>query len=110
MISKIRKIIREADPEVQEEWKWMGTPTWEHAGILLIANAHKDKVKLTFQRGADLLDPSKLFNAGFGGSQWRAIDLFEKDGINARALKSLVQEAVAYNLARRKKVKSRARK
>jgi hypothetical protein len=84
-----------------------------HIGICQNTSHHKwtqRQGRIDLQRGGDLLDPCKLFNAGFEGSQWRAIDLFEKDEINARTLKSLVQETIAYNLARQKKVKSRARK
>jgi hypothetical protein len=75
----------------------MGSPVWSHGGIIAVGNAHKDKVKLTFSRGARLPDPDKLFNAGLGGNAWRAIDLFEGDKVNERALKNLVRAAVAYN-------------
>ncbi len=97
--ASIRKSILEADREIIEEWKWMGSPVWSHDGIIVIAvaNAHKGKVKLTFAHGASLPDPDKLFNAGLGGNAWRAIDLFEGDKINARALKNLVRAAVDYN-------------
>src|SRR5882762_3134798 len=71
----IRKSILEADREIIEEWKWMGSPVWSHDGIIAVANAHKDKVKLTFAHGASLPDPDKLFNAGLGGNAWRAIDV-----------------------------------
>ena len=93
----VRKTILEADREIIEEWKWMGSPVWSRDGMIAVGNAHKDKVKLTFSHGAHLPDPDKLFNAGLGGNQWRAIDLFEDDKINARALKSLVRAAVEYN-------------
>jgi hypothetical protein len=95
--ASIRKSILEADPEVIEEWKWMGSPVWSHDGIIVVGNAHKDKVKLTFSHGASLPDPGKLFNAGLQGNTWRAIDLFEGDKINERALKNLVRAAVDYN-------------
>jgi len=95
--ASIRKTILEADREIIEEWKWMGSPVWSHDGIIAVANAHKDKVKLTFSHGASLPDPDKLFNAGLGGNQWRAIDFFEGDKINERALKNLVRAAVEYN-------------
>jgi hypothetical protein len=75
----------------------MGSPVWSRDGIIAVGNAHKDKVKLTFSHGASLPDPDKLFNAGLGGNQWRAIDFFEGDKVNERALKSLVRAAVAYN-------------
>jgi hypothetical protein len=93
----IRRIIHEADPEVVEEWKWMGTPVWSHDGIVCNANAFKDKVKLTFSQGASLADPDKLFNNGLTGKQWRAIDVYKDDRINERSLKVLVQDAVGYN-------------
>ena len=96
-LASIRKIIIEADREIIEEWKWMGSPVWCHDGIIAVANAHKGKVKLTFSHGAILPDPDKLFNASLEGNTWRAIDLFEGDKINKRALKTLVRAAVAYN-------------
>jgi len=96
-LASIRKIIIEADREIIEEWKWMGSPVWCHDGIIAVANAHKGKVKLTFSHGAILPDPDKLFNASLEGNAWRAIDLFEGDKINKRALKTLVRAAVAYN-------------
>jgi hypothetical protein len=96
-LAEIRKLIREADPEVVEEWKWMGTPVWSHEGMYALANAHKHKVKLTFFHGADLPDPRKLFNAGLEGNKWRAIDFREGDKIDSAALKALLREAVAYN-------------
>ncbi len=96
-LAGIRKIILAADPEIIEEWKWMGSPVWSHDGIIAVGNAHKDKVKLTFAHGASLPDPDKLFNAGLQGNAWRAIDLFEGDKINDPALKNLVLAAVDYN-------------
>jgi hypothetical protein len=96
-LASIRKIIREADREIIEEWKWMGSPVWSHDGIIAVGNAHKDKVKLTFSHGASLPDPDKLFNAGLGGKAWRAIDLFEGNKINEPALRNLVRAAVDYN-------------
>ena len=106
-LSSIRKSILDADPEIIEEWKWMGSPVWSHDGIIAVGNAHKDKVKLTFSDGASLPDPDKLFNAGLGGNAWRAIDLFEGDKINERALKNLVRAAVDYNQIKLKR-KARA--
>src|SRR5258707_13538014 len=103
--ARIRKCILEADPEIIEEWKWMGSPVWSHDGMIAVGNAHKDKVKLTFSHGARLPDPDKLFNAGLGGNAWRAIDVFEGDKINERALKNLVRAAVDYN---QMKLKSKA--
>jgi hypothetical protein len=95
--ASIRKSILEADREIIEEWKWMGSPVWSHDGMIAVGNAHKDKVKLTFAHGASLSDPDKLFNAGLRGNAWRAIDVFEGDRINERALKNLVRAAVDYN-------------
>jgi len=95
--ASISKSIFEADREIIEESKWMGSPVWSHDGIIAVANAHKDKVKLTFSHGASLPDPDKLFNAGLEGNAWRAIDFFEGDKINERALKNLVRAAVDYN-------------
>ena len=96
-LASIRASILEADREIIEEWKWMGSPVWSRDGIIAVGNAHKDKVKLTFSHGADLPDPDKLFNAGLGGNQWRAIDIFEGDKINERALRNVVRAAVDYN-------------
>ena len=93
----VRKTILEADPEIIEEWKWMGSPVWSRDGIIAVANAHIGKVKLTFDHGASLPDPDKLFNAGLEGNQRRAIDFFEGDRINEPALKNLVRSAVAFN-------------
>jgi hypothetical protein len=96
-LASVRKCILEADREIIEEWKWMGSPVWSREGMIAVANAHKDKVKITFAHGAGLPDPDRLFNAGLGGNAWRAIDLFEGDKINVRALKNLVRAAVEYN-------------
>jgi hypothetical protein len=95
--TRIRKIIREADPDIVEEWKWMGSPVWSHDGIVCVANAFKDKVKLTFYNGASLPDPGKLFNNGLAGKKWRTIDFYRDDKINGKALAALVQSAVNYN-------------
>src|ERR1700723_3354888 len=96
-LASVRKNILAADPQIIEEWKWMGSPVWSRDGMIAVGNAHKDKVKLTFSNGARLPDPDKLFNAGLGGNAWRAIDLFEGDKINGHALKNLVRAAVDYN-------------
>jgi hypothetical protein len=101
--ASLRKSILEADREVVEDWKWRGTPVWSHDGMIAVANAHKGKVKVTFYHGAKLPDPDKLFNAGLDGKAWRAIDLFEGDRIDERALKNLVRAAVAYNQSTLKK-------
>jgi len=102
-LASVRKSILAADRKIIEEWKWMGSPVWSCDGIIAVGNAHKDKVKLTFSHGASLPDPDKLFNAGFGGKVWRAIDFFEDDKINERALKNLVRAAVDYNQIKLKK-------
>jgi hypothetical protein len=96
-LATLRKTILEADPEIIEEWKWMGSPVWSRDGMIAVANAHKDKVKVTFSNGAILPDPDKLFNAGLDGNRWRAIDLFDGDKINAPALKNLVRAAIDFN-------------
>jgi len=96
-LASVRKTILGADREIIEEWKWMGSPVWSRDGIIAVGIAHKEKVKLTFSHGASLPDPDKLFNAGFGGKVWRAIDFPEGDKINERALKNLVRAAVDYN-------------
>jgi hypothetical protein len=102
-LAGVRKSILEADREIVEEWKWMGSPAWSRDGMIAVANAHKDKVKVTFSHGAQLPDPDRLFNAGLGGHQWRAIDLVEGDRINERALKNLVRAAIEYNQSTLKK-------
>lgn len=96
-LAEIRALIHEADPAVVEDWKWMGTPVWSNNGMYVLANPHKDKVKLQFFHGAKLADPKKLFNTGFAGNTWRAIDFFEGDAIDAPALKALLREAIDYN-------------
>jgi hypothetical protein len=98
----VRKTILAADPEIIEEWKWMGSPVWSRNGIIAVANAHKDKVKLTFAYGASLPDPDKLFNAGLEGNARRAIDFLEGDKVNAAALKNLVRAAIAHNQTKKK--------
>jgi len=109
-LASIRKNILEADREIVEEWKWMGSPVWSHDGMIAVGNAHKDKVKLTFSHGASLPDPDKLFNAGLEGNARRAIDFLEGDKVNDRALKNLVSAAIDHNQLRLKKraVKSKA--
>ncbi len=106
----MRKSILEADREIVEEWKWMGSPVWSRDGMIAVANAHKGKVKLTFAYGAHLPDPDKLFNAGLEGNARRAIDFFEGDKINERGLKNLVRAAIDYNQSKsKKKAPARAR-
>jgi hypothetical protein len=101
-MAEIRRIIRETVPDVTEEWKWMGTPTWSHNGILCICNAFKDMVKVTFINGAKLEDVDGVFNAELGGNKWRAIKLFQGDTVNASGLKKLLLAAVAFNAAKGK--------
>jgi hypothetical protein len=101
--ASIRKSILAADREIIEEWKWMGSPVWSRDGMIAVANAHKKWVKLTFAHGASLPDPDKLFNAGLEGNMRRAIDFFEGDKINERALKDLVRAAIDYNQIKLKK-------
>lgn len=105
LLENLRKTILAADPEIIEEWKWMGSPTWSCDGIIAVGNAHKDKVKLTFSQGAGLPDPDKLFNNGFGGGVWRAIDFAEGDKIDAPALKALVRSAIEFNQIKKLKKK-----
>jgi len=100
-LAEIRRLVHEVDREVVEEWKWMGTPVWSHEGMYALANAHKDKVKLTFFHGARLSDPRKLFNAGLSGNKWRAIDWREGDPLDAAGLRALLREAVAFNTEHR---------
>jgi hypothetical protein len=99
----VRKAILEADGEIIEEWKWMGSPVWSRDGMIAVANAHKGNVKLTFAHGAKLADPDKLFNAGLEGNLRRAIDFREGDKVDAPALKKLVRAAIGYNQGNLKK-------
>jgi hypothetical protein len=96
-LARIRELIKQADPEVVEEWKWRGVPTWYHAGMICTGETYKDKVKMTFAKGASLDDPSGLFNSSLDGNVRRAIDFHEGDEIDAEALKALIQAAVALN-------------
>ena len=107
-LASVRKAILEADKEIVEEWKWMGSPVWSRDGIIAVGNAHKGKVKLTFMYGAKLKDPDKLFNAGLEGNERRAIDFLEGDKVNVRALKDLVRAAIGYNQAERLKKSKKA--
>jgi hypothetical protein len=106
--ASVRKAILAADPEIIEEWKWMGSPVWSKGGIIAVANAHKGKVKLTFANGAKIADPNKLFNAGLEGNMRRAIDFLEGDKIKENALKKLVLAAIAHNQSKAKKKKAPA--
>ena len=108
-LAKVRKIIRQADPDVVEDVKWRkpsnpaGVPVWERDGLICTGETYKDKVKLTFAKGAALKDPAGLFNSGLDGNVRRAIDIREGDKINEKALKALIREAVALNTARNKR-------
>jgi hypothetical protein len=102
-LARVRSLIKEAWPDVVEEWKWRGVPVWEHAGIICTGETYKNVVKLTFAHGASLADPSGLFNASLEGNMRRAIDIVEADKINERALKTLVRAAVEFNQAKKKK-------
>jgi hypothetical protein len=108
--ASVRKAILAADQDIIEEWKWRGTPVWSCDGIIAVGNAHKDKVKLTFMHGAQLADPDKIFNTGFDGNKWRAIDFFEGDKVNASALKNLIRAAIEYNQTKKSKKKAPAAK
>jgi hypothetical protein len=107
VLSTVRDVIHEADPEIVEEWKWMGTPVWSHGGIVCTGETYKSTVKLTFAKGAALKDPSRLFNSSLEGNVRRAIDIREGDKIDKKALKELIRAAVALNLAGKSKPKSR---
>ena len=96
-LRRMRKLIGEADPDVVEEWKWRGTPVWSHDGIICTGETYKDKVKLTFAKGASLKDPARLFNSSLDGNVRRAIDIHEGEKIDASAFKALVRQAVALN-------------
>lgn len=98
-LARVRKLIHDADPEIVEEWKWMGTPIWSHDGIVCTGESYKQVVKLTFARGASLKDPKKLFNSSLEGNVRRAIDIREGDKINDAAFKQLIRAAVAENTA-----------
>jgi hypothetical protein len=99
-LARAREIIKQADPDVVEEWKWRGVPTWYHDGIICTGETYKDKVKLTFAKGASLDDPKGLFNSSLEGNTRRAIDFFEGDKVDATALKALVRAAIALNTSK----------
>jgi hypothetical protein len=101
-LSRVRKLIREADPDVVEEWKWMGTPVWSHDGIICTGESYKSVVKLTFPKGTSLKDRAKLFNSSLDGNVRRAIDIHEGEEIDAIAFKALIRAAVAANTSARK--------
>lgn len=102
-LAQMRALIHEADPDVVEEWKWMGTPVWSQDGILCTGESYKDKVKLTFAKGASLQDPAGLFNASLDGNMRRAIDIHAGEAVDATAFKALIREAIACNSATKPK-------
>ena len=108
-LSAVRKLIQEADPEVLEEFKWMGTPIWSHDGILCTGESYKDKVKLTFAKGASLEDPARLFNSSLEGNTRRAIDLHQGEELDESAFKALIRQAVAFNSASKSKPSRKAK-
>ena len=108
-LSRMRKLIKEADPDVVEEWKWMGTPIWSHDGIICTGESYKSAVKLTFIKGASLEDPAKLFNSSLDGNARRAIDIHEGEEVDAGAFKELIRAAVALNTSGGKAKPKRAK-
>ncbi len=106
-LAKVREIIHQADPEIVEEWKWMGTPIWSHGGIVCTGETYKNHVKMTFAKGAALKDPAGLFNSNLDGNVRRAIDIHEGEKVDEAALKDLIRAAVALNLERKSKPKVR---
>jgi len=96
-LARVRKLIKEADPDVVEEWKWMGTPVWSHDGVICTGESYKSVVKLTFAKGASLKDPAKLFNSSLDGNVRRAIDIHEGESLDESAFKSLIKAAIAAN-------------
>lgn len=103
MLAQIRKVIKQADPFIVEEWKWRGVPVWSHDGIVCTGETYKEVVKMTFAKGASLKDPSKLFNSSLEGNTRRAIDIREGEKLNEKALKGLIQEAVKLNQSKKKR-------
>ena len=108
-LSRMRKLIKEADPDVVEEWKWMGTPVWSHDGIICTGESYKSIVKLTFAKGASLEDPAKLFNSSLDGNARRAIDIHEGEEVDAGAFEALIRAAVALNTSSAKARPGRAK-
>ncbi|MDD1520079.1 MULTISPECIES: DUF1801 domain-containing protein [Bradyrhizobium] len=102
MLARVRGLIREADPDVVEAWKWRGVPVWEHDGIICTGETYKEVVKLTFAKGAALADPAGLFNSSLDGNVRRAIDIREGDKVNEKALKALIRAAVELNASKKK--------
>jgi hypothetical protein len=109
MLSRLRSLIKQADPDVVEEWKWRGVPVWSHDGLICTGETYKNVVKMTFAKGAALQDPSRLFNSSLDGNTRRAIDFHEGEKINEAALKALVRAAVALNTTKARRTPRRAR-
>jgi hypothetical protein len=108
-LSRMRSLIKEAEPDVAEEWKWLGTPVWSHDGIICTGESYKDKVKLTFAKGASLQDPARLFNSSLDGNVRRAIDIHEGEKIDESAFTALVRQAVALNSSGKSKPSKKAK-
>lgn len=108
-LARMRKLIKEADPDVVEEWKWMGTPVWSHDGIICTGESYKDKVKLTFAKGASLKDPARLFNSSLEGNVRRAIDIQSDEVVDASAFKALIRQAITLNSSRQSKAPKKAK-
>src|SRR5678816_2810876 len=108
-LGRMRKLIKAADPDVVEEWKWMGTPVWSHDGILCTGESYKKVVKLTFAKGASLKDPARLFNSSLDGNVRRAIDIHEGEEVDESAFKTLVRQAVAFNGTSKSKAAKKAK-
>ena len=108
-LGRMRKLIQEADPDVVEEWKWMGTPVWSHDGIICTGESYKQVVKLTFAKGASLKDPAGLFNSSLDGNVRRAIDIHEGENVDESAFKALVRQAVALNVSGKSKGSKKAK-
>jgi hypothetical protein len=108
-LGRMRKLIKEADPDVVEEWKWMGTPVWSHDGIICTGESYKKVVKLTFAKGASLKDPARLFNASLEGNVRRAIDIHEGEHVDEAAFKALVRQAIALNGSGKSKTAKKAK-
>ena len=109
-LSRMRKLIKEADPDVVEEWKWMGTPVWSHGGIISTGESYNSVVKLTFLKGASLADPAKLFNSSLDGNARRAIDIREGEAVDADAFKALIRAAISLNTSGAKAKAKRPKK
>ncbi|MGQ0699432.1 MAG: DUF1801 domain-containing protein [Panacagrimonas sp.] len=108
-LGRMRRLIRQADPDVVEEWKWMGTPVWSHDGIICTGESYKDKVKLTFAKGASLEDPARLFNSSLDGNVRRALDIHEGEEVDESAFEALVRQAVVLNSSGKSKPSKKAK-